>query len=200
MLIIHMPFLDFVPQQYKSYVSHLFPHAIIHNESDSPIHIIIDPDPQHHPKRKHSLVSLLPKQSTLQKGILDPEAVIMHKHLHQAHDGSIWAHRYVPVLKTPAGFSVWVYGDGCDIVRYHYKPRGWRGSLIKKMLHPSIKDTNSFSKGYFIRPFVHSSLREEYDNIAQPSNRQPTSNGWPSGGESTKPSDRGHNDGARQEG
>ena len=150
----------------KRVLTPLFPHAIVYNRSTEPIIIIVDPQEEHHPEHKHSIVVLMPGTSTLDIDILDPEAVIHPKHLFRSPEGYIWAHRFIPIVKTPSGFEVDITHQENTVMGFRFVARGFRGRLAQQVVCPSLKDTNCFSKGYFVRPYPHSPLCAPYDALA----------------------------------
>lgn len=152
----------------KKIFSPLFPHAIVHNQTEETIYIVVDCTQTDHQSTAHSIMALPPHQNTLDIGIFDPEAIILGKHLRRDQRNQIWAPLYTPLIKTPAGSEVWVHNATGDIVSYTSKGIGTMGSLaVHTHIQPSIKDTNRFSKGRFVCPLPHSPLYPQYQNLAQ---------------------------------
>ena len=155
-------------QTLKKKVSSIFPQAVVHNNTPVPIYIIIDGSKKDHHSSAHSIVQLPPNSNTEDHGIDDPEAIISYFHLRRDAQGSIWAPRFTPVIKTPAGSIVHVHDASGTIASYSDQSAGIMGSLARLVrIRPSIKDTNSFSYGRFVSPIIDSPLYKAYKTLAQ---------------------------------
>ena len=157
-----------IPQILKQTISPLFPQAVVYNNTPVPIYIIIDGSKKDHRSRAHSIVELPSQSNTKEQGIHDPEAIISYVHLRCDTKGSIWAPRFTPVIKTPAGSIVHVQDASGDVVSYRDQSAGILGTVVRLVrIRPSIKDTNSFSNGRFVSPVVDSPLFDAYTTLAQ---------------------------------
>ena len=155
-------------QKIKQTITPIFPQAVVFNNTPTPIYIIIDGHPKHHRSSAHSIVSLPPHSNTKDQGIDDPEAIISSVFLRCDAKGNIWAPRFTPVIKTPAGSIVHVHDSSSAIAQYSHQSAGILGTLARLIrIQPSIKDTNSFSKGRFVSPIVDSPLFDAYTTLAQ---------------------------------
>ena len=157
-----------LPQKLKRIITPLFPQAVIYNNTSNLLYIIIDGTPHDHQSRAHSIVGLPPHSNTKDQGIDDPEAIISPLFLRCDDQGSIWAPRFTPVVKTPAGSIVHIHESHHAIPHYSHQSAGILGTLARAVrIRPSIKDTNSFSNGRFVSPIVASPLFNAYTTLAQ---------------------------------
>lgn len=152
----------------KKQISPLFPQAIVYNNTPVPIYIIIDCTWNDHHSTAHSIVELAANSNTKECGIHDPEAIICAEHLRVDDQGNIWAPRFTPLIKTPAGSKVHVHDASTALVAYTDQASGTLGHLARIVrIRPSIKDTNRFSNGQFVSPIVESPLFKAYTILAQ---------------------------------
>ncbi len=146
----------------------MFPQAIVYNQSDTPVYIVIDCSSEEYESTAHSIVVLPPQRNTFELGINDPDGIITPKHLKRDTKNRIWAPLFTPLVKTPAGSHVWVHKASNSLVTYTHKGAGLLGHIARLVrIAPSIKDINQFSNGRFAPPLSHSILREAYDTLAQ---------------------------------
>ena len=111
----------------------------------------------------HSIRVLPPHTTTLDIGILDPEAVILERHLFTNPDNLIQASPHAPLIKTPAGSHITITHCSGDIVTYQSHGRGVLSWLLRKLgIAPQQKWAGRFSQGVFARPMEH---QQEYDTI-----------------------------------
>ena len=151
----------------KKQISPLFPQAIVYNKTSVPIYIIIDCTWNDHKSTAHSIVELPSNHDTKECGFHDPEGIICAEHLRVDDQGNIWAPRFTPLIKTPAGSSVYVHDASTALVSYTDKASGTLGHLARIFrIRPSIKDTNRFSNGRFVSPIVGSPMHGAYTKIA----------------------------------
>ena len=157
-----------LPQKLKRIITPLFPQAVVYNKTSYLLYIVVDGTREDHQSSSHSIVGLPPHSNTKVQGIDDPEAIISSVFLRRDAQGNIWAPRFTPVLKTPAGSIVHIHESHQAIPHYSHESAGILGTLARAMrIRPSIKDTNSFSNGRFVSPIVASPLFNAYTTLAQ---------------------------------
>lgn len=157
-----------LPRTLKQNISRLFPQAVVYNNAPVPIYIIIDGSKKDHRSRAHSVVELPPQSNTKDQGIDDPEAIISFSCLRCDAQGLVWAPRFTPVIKTPAGSIVHVHNASGTLVQYSDESAGILGTFARLVrIRPSIKDTNHFSGGQFVSPVADSPLYGAYTTLAQ---------------------------------
>ena len=155
-------------QKLKQKITPLFPQAVVYNNTSVPLYIIIDGTKKDHNSNAHSIVELPPQSNTKDRGIDDPEAIISFRFLRCDAKGTIWAPRFTPLVKTPAGSIVHVHNTFSAIPEYSHQSAGILGTLARLIrIRPSVKDTNQFSNGLFVSPIVDSPLLDAYTTLSR---------------------------------